>query len=141
MALDANNPNDVKEGRLLKVPIQGPGNANRLLIFTGTAVTNFAGPAESQGEGAISTGLLTITLLDAAHAPQDFIRSATFASIAAETSGPGDEGPNDECYFDVTEVSTVKDFDGSLALKAILRTGIDSVLLRVAYQANVLIHE
>ena len=88
MALDANNPNDVKEGRLLKVPIQGPGNANRLLIFTGTAVTNFAGPAESQGEGAISTGLLTITLLDAAHAPQDFIRSATFASIAAETMFP-----------------------------------------------------
>ena len=140
MALDPNNPDQVKEGRMLKLGIKGPGDANRLLIFTGTAVTNFSGPREG-GVDAVSTGVLTVRLLDAANSPKQFIRSATFASVAAESSGAGDGGPNDEWFFDVTEVATVKDFDGSLALKATVGTGIDSILLRVAYQANVLIHE
>ncbi len=139
MVLDANNPDQVKEGKMLKLGIKGPGDANRLLIFTGTAVTNFSGPAEAVG--GVSTGVLTVRLLDAANSPKQFIRSATFASLAAEGSGAGDGGPNDEWFFDVTEVATVKDFDGSLALKATVGTGIDSILLRVAYQANVLIHE
>jgi hypothetical protein len=139
MALNANNPDDVKEGKMLKLNIKGPGDANRLLIFTGTAVTNFKGPDESIG--GTRTALLTVTLLDATQAPQEFIRSATFATIAAESSGAGDPSANDEWFFDVSDVETVKDFDGSLALKATLSTGIDSILLRVAYQANVLIHE
>ena len=54
MALDANNPDDVKEGKMLKLNITGPGDANRLLIFTGTAVTEFKGPDESIGGPSLS---------------------------------------------------------------------------------------
>jgi hypothetical protein len=140
MRLNANNPDEVKEGKMVKLGIKGPRDANQLLIFTGTAVTNFKGPVSSN-ERAVRTGGLSITLLDAGQSPREFIQSATFASVAAESSGAGDPGPNDEWLFDVTEVKTVKDFDGSLTLEATLSTGVDSILLRVAYQANVLIHE
>ena len=136
--LDASNPNDVAEGKHVAMVVKGPGDANRLLMFTGTAIVRLRGPGED--EGTIRNRGLAITLLDTANSPADFLRSATFASLAAEASGQGDPEANDEWFFEISNASTVKAQDGSLVLLATLAVGFDSSLLRVAYQANVLAH-
>jgi len=135
--LDASNPNDVAEGKELEIIVNGPGDTNRLLIFTGTAIVSLRGPDET--EGLVKNRDVKITLLNSASSPKDFRGAATFVSLAAEASGQGDpNNANDEWSFDISGVSTAPDPDLSLVLRATLAVGIDSFLLRIAYQANVL---
>ena len=136
ISLDASNPNEVAQARHIEAVVKGPNDANRLLILTGTAIVRLKGPGEDEGQ--VRNRGLSITLLESLNSPTQFIKSATFASLAAESSGAGDPEANDEWFFELSNASTVIGQERSLVLTATLAVGTDAVLLRMAYQANVL---
>ena len=137
MVLDASDPSQVANARVLNIPVSGPGVANRLLIFTGTCVMEI-GPLE-EGLPVISTPLQVILIKGAF--PGSVVQAAAFASLAT-VHAVGGSDPNNESYFELVDVRALIDPPpgGFLQLEAVLLTGVDSVLLRVNYQVSVLAH-
>jgi hypothetical protein len=153
--LDAVNSSQVAESKILDIGIEDgvqtfPSpttgeTANRLMIFTGTAVCEI--PAD--GDGDLSKGVIRVRLRFPVSKTLHFIGSATVAALAsvhgsddadavfavdaAETiGGPTDGGslpdnglPGDDLYV-IMDAAT---------------QGPDTVLSRIAYQANVLVKD
>jgi hypothetical protein len=152
---DAANGDQVTESRILDVGIQGgvqafplPSTnetANRLLIFTGTAVCDI--PAD--GDGELSRGVVRVRLSHPLSQTLHFVGSATVAALASvqgsEEAGalfavdavktvvgptdggtlPGNGLPEDDLYV-IMDAATM---------------GPDTILGRIAYQANVLVND
>jgi len=130
--LDADNPDQVANASTMEIVVDGPGDINRLFIFTGTALVNFERD-ESEDPG---TQVIEIQIILEKNLPskKDFRGSATFASHG--------EIENDGSYTDdygmaVLDSTTIAKDDGALRLVAHLEVRHDAKIGRMAYQANV----
>ena len=151
--LDVSNDDQVREPRALDVGINAGGqvfpqmaedqNANRLLIFAGTATFQVAGSDDGvhgvirvrlqypMPKTIILKGSATVAALASLHGTDD--EDSLFAVDAVETVlGPTDNGrlpdsglPKDELYI-VMDAAVFGDH---------------AVLMRIAYQANVLVQD
>jgi hypothetical protein len=135
--IDANNFEEVDSARFIEVGVGGPGDANRLLLYTGTAIVRFSNVGSSELESATTLNL-QVKLRDGFTPPGHFIRSATFMSLAVVQSVGEDN--NDECLFRTSDAESLIASDGALVAQATLTVGSDSTLIRVAYSATILAH-
>jgi hypothetical protein len=153
--LDASKPTEVAEAQALDVGIEDglqtspppstTDSANRLLVFTGTAVCEV--PAD--GDGELSRGVVRVKLNSPLPASQQFVGSASVAGLASvhgsddtdavfaadavkTVHGPTDGGtlpgnglPEDDLYV-IIDAAT---------------QGPETLLSRIAYQANVLVKD
>lgn len=145
--LDADNPDQVTSGirpasspqqpfaTFIEARVDGPNDANRLFIFTGTAIVNFEMPFERQEPGTRELKFFRIILAKNLASGKDFRGSSTFASLAHIQN---DEG--EDFAHAVLEANTTVQSDGSLRLQVRLGVENDSALLRLSYQVNVLAH-
>jgi hypothetical protein len=140
LRLDADNSDEVENGvrpsaRFVALPVNGPGDANRLMIFTGTAIFGFEIPGADQ-ENNVTTGreevdiILETNLFD----PADFRGSTTYAALAAIN-----RDDTTEQGYRVTNAKTIVRPDGALRVMTNVAVGFDAVLLRMSYQAFVLV--
>src|SRR5262249_7381477 len=153
--LDAGNGSQVAEGRILDVGIDdgvqtfpSPATsetANRLMIFTGTAICEI--PAD--GDGDLSRGVVRIRLNFPISQTLHFIGSATVAALAS-VHGSDDAdavfgadaaetivGPTD-CWS--LPGNGLPENDLYVIIDAAIQ-GPDTILSRIAYQANVLLKD
>jgi hypothetical protein len=153
--LDAANGDQIDSPRILDVGIQDgvqtfpvpstSESANRLMIFTGTAICSI--PAD--GDGELSRGVVRVRLSFPFHKNLHFIGSATVAALA-DIHGDDPE----EALFAVDAAKTVVGpTDGGSIRNSNLPTdelylimdaammGADADLNRIAYQANVLVRD
>ncbi len=151
--LNSSNSDQVAESRALDVgiidgvqlapPVNTSETANRLLIFTGTAVCEL----EADGDGELSRGVIRVRLNFPISKTLHVIGSATFAALAS-VHGNDDE----DAVFAVDAATTVvgPTDGGSLPDNGLppddlyiimdaATMGSESRLSRVAYQANVLV--
>jgi hypothetical protein len=134
----------IQSGRLVFPAIRpenNPGEANRLLIFTGTVA------AELRGDHRIKQGVIRIQLHNPLPTGVKFIGSATVAGLAALHTD------DDQVLFGVNAAETVlgPNPDGSLPdglphddLYVIIDVSVqseDAHLDRISYQANVLVRD
>lgn len=147
MIIDADDPSAVSSGvrptanvqqpvaTFIEATVVGPRDANRLFIFSGSAIVNFEMPDEdTETPGASASEVVEIVLAKNLH-PADFRGSSTFA--APSTCSNLDE---DDFLYAVLGVKTIVKPDGALRLVAVLQVGDDAKLVRFSYQANVLAH-
>jgi hypothetical protein len=153
--LDATKTAEVAESRTLEVGIDAgvqtfpapdtDETANRLLIFTGTAICEI--PAD--GDGDLSRGVVRVRLGFPLHKSIHLVGSATVAALAS-LHGNDDE----DAVFAVDAATTVAGptDNGTLDAKGLpeddlyvimdaATMGADSLLGRIAYQANVLVRD
>jgi hypothetical protein len=134
----------IQSGRLVfpsSRPENDPGEANRLLIFTGTVA------AELRGDDRFKQGVIRIRLHSPLPTGVKFIGSATVACLAAFHTD------DDQVLFGVNAAETVlgPDLDGDLPdglppddLYVIIDVSVqseDAHLDRISYQANVLVRD
>lgn len=114
----------------MRVSVSGPGGANTLIIFTGTAVFTFKGTGSS-----VERDTLSFTVGPAF--PIGQLRSAVATASLASISN---SGPAVDALWAVDSVSAVIDvYAGRVRVTADLAVrDIDGFLLRMAYQVNVL---
>jgi hypothetical protein len=141
--LDADNPDEVASGVLpssstfILADVGSPQSPQQLLIFTGTAIVEFEIP-EEQKDNNITTGreqvevILEVNLPKSAH----FLGSTTYASLAAVNN---DNDDNEAFGYRVTDASTIVRPDGALRVVTNIAVGFDAILLRMSYQATVLV--
>jgi hypothetical protein len=131
MPLDANDPHDVANGSLIEIGVQGPQDINRLFVFTGTALVDFALP---DADSNLETGEIEIILAKGLVNTDSFRGAATFASQA--------EIQNDGSYYDdyvmsvIDSITKVTHHD-ELRLIAHLGVSPHAQIGRLAYQSNV----
>ena len=153
--LNAANTGQVIESRVLDIGIENgvqtvpspttSETANRLMIFTGTAICEV--PAD--GDGELSRGLVRVRLNFPLSQTLHFIGSATVAALAS-VHGSDDA----DAVFAVDAVKTVSDpADGNTlpgnglpanelyVIMDAATQGPDTILSRIAYQANVLLKD
>jgi hypothetical protein len=139
---DAGNPKEVTNtsvgGPHIELTVDGPDDANRLLIFTGIAILDL----EARNDGGIHRGTCLIRLDYPLPKASTFIKSASNASLSAIRNDD-----TDAWLFAVDCVSTqpmqVEGNRTELVLTAVLGISSDdgdTNLIRMAYQANVLLH-
>jgi hypothetical protein len=144
--LDADNPQEVANGTdcdvlstsckpFLEVAISGPGNANRLFVFSGIAIIGFERPDDA-GPGT-QVCEFDVILEKNLPTPDDFIAATTFASLTA-IQFEGEEYNDWGCA--VLQANTVVRNDGALRVIAMLEVLGGTALNRFAYQAHVLAH-
>lgn len=132
--LHHDNPADIANAKTLEIPIQGPGDANRLLIFTGTAIIDL------QGKGPDSFAILKLWIpLPAGYGPPVLgLKATTFLAIAAENIKDLDAN------FQITNVQTVsvQDQQGANFILSSFTITIDEVdyFHRLAYQVCAPLH-
>jgi hypothetical protein len=131
--LDADNPDDVANGTSMEIHIPGPGDINRLYIFTGTAVINFE-RSDADSPGTQITKLQVI-LPKNLPSEKNFRGSATFASHG-EIDNDGDH--TDDYGMAVLDADTIVKEDGELRVIMHLEVARDARVGRVAYQSNVI---
>lgn len=151
--LDASNPNDVVLTRLdangqfdvspLAVVVNGPGDANRLLVFTGIALVDIK---FAEGDEIVRRGQVRVRLNFPLPGTITFISSASTASLSSIFNAADDV----ETTYAVDSVSTApqpSDPNNPQSQKELVLTaqlavqGGDSGISSMAYQANVLIHD
>jgi hypothetical protein len=147
MIIDADDPSVVSSGvrpvanvqqpvvTFIEASVAGPGDANRLFIFSGSVIVNVEVSPEAQETGAQLTEEVEIVLAKNLAHPDDFRGSSTYA--APSTISNDDQ---DEFFYSVLGASTAVRPDGALRLTAILKVGFDSEVVRFTYQVNVLAH-
>jgi hypothetical protein len=152
---DAGDTSQVAESRILDVGIEGgvqtspqpatSETANRLMIFTGTAICEIV----ADGDGELSRGVVRVRLNFPLSQSLHFIGSATVAALA---SVRGSEEAGALFAVDTAETVVGPTDGGSLAgnglpendLYVIMDAatmGADTLLGRIAYQANVLVKD
>ena len=129
---------DVESHRFCEIPVMGPGVANRLVIITGIAVVaaDTPDPRTFRGDVYIKTDYIVnppdqwlgivngnATLLQTTY--------AALADINNESEG--------ESLFAVDEASTQRNTDGRIQVNLRLAAQGDVALMRVSYQACILI--
>ena len=153
--LNATNTGQVTESRVLDIGVENgvqtiPSpttneTANRLMIFTGTAICEV--PAD--GDGELSRGVVRVRLNFPLSQTLRFIGSATVAALAS-VHGSDDA----DAVFAVDAAKTISDpTDGATlpgnglpanelyVIMDAATQGPDTILSRIAYQANVLVKD
>ena len=143
ISLDADKPDQVASGirpgsnpgqlvaTFIEVTVDGPGDANRLFIFTGTALVNYENFTAILRDEKHFQVILAWRLAD----KKDFRGSSTYASLATIQSDD-----NEDFAHALLTASTTVQNDGTLRLVAQLGVWNDSAILRLSYQACVLAH-
>jgi hypothetical protein len=136
--LAASDATRVAYGTHIEVVVAGPGDQNRLLIFTGTALVN----ATPSNDDDVRRGVVKIRLDYPLPKTVQFIASATNASLASIANNDDDDQiyavdcvSTDPAYIDQTQPQLGKE----LVLTAALAVQGGTEILRMAYQANVLL--
>jgi hypothetical protein len=141
-ALAESDSHQVANGKHIEVAVDGPGDANRLVIFTGTALVNVV---SDNDDADIRRGIARVRLDYPLFKTVHFIQSATNASLASIYNKDDD----DQLYaVDCVETDPV-DIDPAqpqLGQELILKAALaiqggegDTGVSRMAYQANVLL--
>jgi len=145
--LDADNPDDVTSGvrptsdsqqpvaTFIEAVVDGPNDANRLFIFTGSALVRLEMPDNRQVPGDTEKNSYRIILAKNLASGKDFRGSSTFASLSTIENDDGEDFAHA-----VLSASTTVQSDGSLRMEARLGVENDSALLRLSYQVSVLAH-
>jgi hypothetical protein len=153
--LDTGNSSQVAESRILDVGIEdgvqtfpSPATsetANRLMIFTGTAICEI--PAD--GDGELSRGVVRVRLRFPVSRTLQFVGSATVAALA---SVHGSDDADAVFAVDAADTIVGPTDGGSLpdnglpaddlyVIMDAATQGPDTLLSRIAYQANVLVKD
>jgi hypothetical protein len=147
LRLDADDPSAVTSGirptanvqqpvaTFIEATVTGPRDANRLFIFSGSAIVNVEVPPDDQKVGATLTEEVQIVLAKNLAHPGDFRGSSTYA--APSTISNDDQV---DYFYAVLGANTVVRQDGSLRLTAVLKVTGDSEVVRFSYQVTVLAH-
>jgi hypothetical protein len=142
---DVTNDRDVAFPRTLEIGITGGQQvfppptpsaltANNLLIFTGTLLVNLHG--DSGNASRVLRGIVKLRLNRSLSKNETFLGSATVAALGSIHT---DE---EEVTFAVDDVETIVADDHELCLVAHMAIqGEAASLSRMAYQANVLVHD
>lgn len=152
--LDAGNPGDVVLTRLnadgaadlapLEMVVNGPGEANRLFVFTGLALVDIK---FSEDDDIVRRGEVRVRLRYPLPDSIRFISSATTAALSSIFNADDDD---EETTFAVDGVATEPqptDPGNPQSAKELVLTaklavqGGDSGISSMAYQANVLVHD
>jgi hypothetical protein len=152
--LDAGDPDEVVLTRLnadgaadvapLEIVVNGPGDANRLLVFTGIALVDVK---FSEDDDIVRRGEVRVRLRYPLPDNVRFISSATTAALSSIFNADSDD---EETTFAVDGVATEPqptDPDNPQSAKELVLTaklavqGGDSGISSMAYQANVLVHD
>jgi hypothetical protein len=132
----------VANGKHIEVAVDGPGDANRLVIFTGTALVNVV---SDNDDDDIKRGVARVRLDYPLTKTVHFIQSATNASLASIFNKDDD----DQLYAVDCVQTDPEDIDPAqpqLGQELVVKAALaieggdgDTGIARMAYQANVLL--
>ncbi|MBU7028979.1 MAG: hypothetical protein HXS48_18740 [Theionarchaea archaeon] len=125
------SPEYIENEQDLEVVVRGPGDTNRLFIYTGTAVFNFRGTGGSWKRDSISFEV------GRSFTSSQFRKAIATASLASISN----DGTAANAGWAVDRVDVKRSSSGKMRITAKLAVrDSDGYLQRMAYEVNVLAH-
>lgn len=129
--LHHDNPTEVANGQTIEIVVQGPGDTNRLRMFSGVAILAISGHLDPGGPDVVAVQIV-IPIPQGYRPPQQGFRPTTLVSIASDFT------KDDDCIFEIQNVTTTFDTDstGINTINILLAASVDleDFFNRLAYQ-------